>query len=140
MKQWLVIVLLVCITASVHAYQPDADVAARVAERTGISKNDLQAVVSFARSLYGDELEHMAVVSFYPPRIDVSFVSGKHLIADGTTLTLIEDAERTIYAESVCPVMLIVCGLLLWAGFVLLSLPLFVAGIECAILIAIICT
>lgn len=112
----------------------------RAAEHFGISREDIRFVIDFSQSLKDDMLVDVFIPSLYPPVLEVEFASGKKIQADGLSLHLIEDAERTIYAETVCPVMLIVCGILLWAGFFLLSLPLFVAGIECAILMAIICT
>lgn len=141
MKRFFVVIFLcVCFPCAAWAELPLEAFFVRAAGHFGIHRDDTRFVLDFSRSLKDDMLVNFSIASLYPPALEIEFASGKKIQADGLTLRLIEDTERTIYAETVCPVLLIVCGLLLWAGFFLVSLPLFVAGIECAILIAIICT
>lgn len=141
MKRFFLIIFLVAsFPCTVRAELPFENFFVRATEHFGIPDEDTRFVLEFSRSLKDDMLIDLSITSLYPPVLEIEFASGKKIQANGIALRLIQDAERTIYAETVCPVMLIICGLLLWAGFFLLSLPLFVAGIECAILIVIICT
>lgn len=139
MKRLFIVVLLFGMPTIACAELPLERFFLRTAEHAGIPRETFHDVVSFAQSLQDDMLVECSVVSFAPPMLSIRFASGKAIHADGTTLQLIEGTERTIDAEAVCPVLVLLSALLLWAGIFLLSLPLFVAGLEFIVITGIIC-
>jgi len=129
----------VCLPAAAQAELPLEHYFLTVANRLGVQTDLQQQVIAFAQELQNDMLVDCSLTSVYPPVLDISFASGKMIHADGMSLQLIEAADRVIYADAVCPVLVILSGILFWAGLFLFSLPLFVAGIEFFIITAIIC-
>jgi len=133
------VIVLIALPSVVHAELPLERFFLHAAGRVGIAQETIGAVASFAHSLRDDMPVDFVMHSIAPPVVEVTFASGRAVYADGTTLRLIEDTERTIEAEAVCPVLVLLSALLLWSGFMLLSLPLFVAGLEFVVFSVIIC-
>jgi len=139
MKKLFIIAAFVLVPVTVCAQTPFGAVFQKAADRLGLQPEVLQQVIRFAEKLQDDMLADYSINSIYPPVLDITFASGREIHADGNRLQLIDGTEKEIDAEIVCPILLALGAILTWTGFFLLSLPIFVGGIEILLLTAYIC-